>query len=77
VAFHARADFIWLPYCDEATALRFLAKSRVTHVVLRDQGLDSRPYLKKWMEHDVPNARQLSAMVSATGERFRIYELER
>ena len=77
VAFHARADFIWLPYCDEATALRFLAKSGVTHVVLRDQGLDARPYLKKWMEHDVPNARQILAMVSATGERFRIYELER
>jgi hypothetical protein len=27
-AFHARAEFVWLPDCDEATALQFLKRSR-------------------------------------------------
>lgn len=77
VAFHARADFIWLPYSDEATALRFLEKSAVTHVVLRDEGLDARPYLKKWLASGVPNARQVVAAVAATGERLKVYQFER
>src|SRR5262249_8508312 len=48
-AFHAHAAFVWLPYCDSATARRFLTKSQVTHVVLRDSDLDAT-YMTKWME---------------------------
>jgi 4-amino-4-deoxy-L-arabinose transferase-like glycosyltransferase len=74
-AFHARADFVWLPYCDEATALRFLAKVGASHVVLRSD-LGDRPYLKKWMEEGIPGARQLISM-SSRGLQFQVYELGR
>ena len=76
-AFHAHADFVWLPYCDEETALRFLQKSGVTHVVLRDRRTETRPYLKKWLASGVPNTREVAVSVSASGEHLKVYRLER
>ena len=74
-AFHARSEFVWLPYCDEETALRFLAAMKATHVVLRsDQG--ERPYLKKWMERGVPGAHQVVSNRSPNGLQFQVYELQ-
>ena len=73
-AFHANADFIWLPYADEATALGFLAKTGVTHVVLRGD-IGERPYLRKWIDEGVPGATQVVDVTSPTGVRFQVYEL--
>jgi hypothetical protein len=75
-AFHANADFIWLPYSDEATALRYLAKTGVTHVVLRDD-VGERPYLKKWIDEGVPGASRLVDVTSSKGVRFQVYQLGR
>ena len=73
-AFHARADFVWLPYCDESTALEFIKKNKVTHVILRN--LEGRPYLSKWLNEGVPGARQI-VNLSGAGRRFMIYEIYR
>ena len=64
-AFHAHADWIWLPYCDEQTALQYLRKKGVTHVVVNGSVISARPYLKKWMEE----VAELSA------EHVRVFEL--
>jgi hypothetical protein len=76
-AFHAHADFVWLPYCDEITALRYLEKKRVTHIVVRGYSPGSRPYLKKWMENGVPNARLVAQTISGTGEKVLVYDVRR
>lgn len=75
-AFHANAEFVWLPYCDEITALRYLEKMQVTQVVVRSDELESRPYLKKWMEEGVPNSRLAARMVSGTGDIVHVYEFQ-
>jgi Dolichyl-phosphate-mannose-protein mannosyltransferase len=76
-AFHARAEFVWLPDCDEATALQFLNKKQVTHIVVRSDTMEWRPYLKKWMAGGVPDARLTAQVISGTGEKVQVYELRR
>jgi 4-amino-4-deoxy-L-arabinose transferase-like glycosyltransferase len=76
-AFNAGAEFVWLPYCDEATALQFLNKRQVTHVVARGEALEWRPYLKKWMESGVPGGSLVAQAISGTGEKVQVYELRR
>jgi 4-amino-4-deoxy-L-arabinose transferase-like glycosyltransferase len=76
-AFNAGAEFVWLPYCDEATALQFLNKRQVTHVVARGEALEWRPYLKKWMESGVPGGSLVTQAISGTGEKVQVYELRR
>ena len=74
-AFNAGAEFGWLPYSDEATALQFLNKRQVTHVVARGEALEWRPYLKKWMESGVPGGRLVAQAISGTGEKGVIYKI--
>ena len=76
-AFHARADFVWLPYCSEATALRYLQEKHVTHVVVRERAQSSRPYLEKWMVSGVPNSLLVARAISDSGERVWIYDVRR
>jgi hypothetical protein len=81
----AGAEFVWLPYCDEATALQILSKRQVTHVVTRGEALEWRPYLKKWMrpylkkwiESGVPGGSLVAQAISGTGEKVQVYELRR
>lgn len=78
LAFHARADFVWLPYSDEKTARKYLSSKAVTHVVLQSDRLDETPYLRKWFEDAVPDA-QLVAEVRPTyggSELVKVYRLE-
>jgi hypothetical protein len=77
-AFHAGAEFVWLPYADEATALRFLKKKQVTQFVVRSYttyALESVPYLKKWLAGGVPEARLAAQVISGSGEKVLIYDL--
>jgi hypothetical protein len=76
-ALHARAEFVWLPDCDEATALQFLNKKQVTHVVVRSDNVEWRPYLKKWLAGGVPDARLTAQVISGTGKKVQVYELRR
>ena len=76
-AWHARAELVWLPDCDEATALQFLNKKQVTHVVVRGDTVGWRPYLKKWMADGVPDARLTAQVISGTGDKVQVYELRR
>jgi 4-amino-4-deoxy-L-arabinose transferase-like glycosyltransferase len=75
-AFHAEADFVWLPYADETTALRYMEKVGVTHVVLRPD-VGERPYLQKWIDEGVPGARRVADVTSAKGVRLQVYKLDR
>jgi 4-amino-4-deoxy-L-arabinose transferase-like glycosyltransferase len=74
-AFYSHARFTYLPYCDEATAIRYLRKQGVTYVVVRDSGLNSRPYLSKWMETGVPDARDVLQTDSGYGEKIRVFQV--
>jgi hypothetical protein len=72
-AFHAGAELTWLPYCDEQTALQFLQKKRVTHVVVDEEEIYSRPYLKKWMEEGVPHSQEVIPPISGTHQKVRVF----
>ena len=74
-AFYSHARFTFLPYCDEATAIRYLREKGVTHVVVRDSGLNSRPYLSKWMETGVSDAHEVLRTVARNGERIRVFQI--
>jgi hypothetical protein len=75
--FHAHAESVWLPYCDELTALRYLERMGVTHVVVRSSQGGSRPYLAKWIQKGVPDAHEVSHVIAAGGETIRVYALRR
>jgi hypothetical protein len=77
LAFHARADFVWLPYSDEETALKYLRSKQVTHVVprLRSDMPVETPYLRKWVENGVPESRLVAEARSADGTLVRVYRL--
>jgi hypothetical protein len=74
-SFHAGAEFVWLPYSDETTALQYLKKRHVTHIVVRSGEAEWRPYLRKWLAGDVPEGRLTAQVTSGTGEKVQIYEL--
>lgn len=76
-AFHARAEFTWLPYSDAVTARRYLDRAGVTHVVLW-KGETTTPYSKSWSETGLPNSRLVADLPSLpSGPAIRIYELSR
>jgi hypothetical protein len=74
-AFHARAEFVWLPYGDEATALRYLAKKHVTHVVLSSDALDRAPYLKSWAQHGVPGGQLVGQVRTDGGRHVQVFRV--
>ena len=76
-SFHAKAEFVWLPYSDEQTALKYLAKKRVTHVVLHKQDLDQVPYLRSWSESGVPGAQLVAQAARSNGNFVQVFRLER
>ena len=76
VAFHANADFVWLPYCDEQTARQYLQRAGVTHVVLREDDSSSIPYLKKWWVGGIPAAHETARSVSSSGKHLKVYLLD-
>jgi 4-amino-4-deoxy-L-arabinose transferase-like glycosyltransferase len=77
LAYHANGKLIWLPFTDESTALRYLARKGTTHVVVRQSQLSFRPYLARWFENGVPGAHEAADVVSATGERLKIFGFDR
>jgi hypothetical protein len=72
-AFHAGAKLILMPHRDEQTALSFLQKKGVTHVVVDEEEVSSRPYLKKWMEEGVPNSQEIVLPISGTRYKVRLF----
>jgi 4-amino-4-deoxy-L-arabinose transferase-like glycosyltransferase len=75
-AFHARAEFVWLPYCDEGTALKYLAKKQVTHVVVDSDQSDERPYLRSWVQDGVPGAQLVGQARSTNGRFVQVFRLQ-
>jgi hypothetical protein len=76
VAFEAHARLVWLPYCEEATALRYLHKNHVTDIVLEDKDASIRPYMRKWLESGVPDSRLILAVTSRQGHGLKIYHVD-
>jgi hypothetical protein len=77
LAFHARAPFVWLPYADGDTALRFLRQQRVTHVVVDEAFAETRPYLQDWMEQGVPGGAPVASFAAGPGRTVTIFEMPR
>jgi hypothetical protein len=75
-ALHARPQATSLPYCDEETALRFLRKKDVTHVVVSEYALDTRRYRKKWTEDGLPDSEEVMPPISETPKRVRVFKLK-
>jgi hypothetical protein len=57
ISFHAKASLFWLPCCDEKTALRYIDKSAIDFIVVRDSSIESCPYLKKWVDDGITDRR--------------------
>ncbi|MGO4173559.1 ArnT family glycosyltransferase [Bosea sp. TAF32] len=76
-AFHAKADFVWLPHSDEATALRYLALKGVTHVIARSDGLDEVPYLRSWSRNGVPDGELVAQVPYSNGKLVQLFRLQR
>jgi hypothetical protein len=76
-SFHAKAEFVWLPYSDEQIALKYLAKKRVTHVVLHSEDLDQVPYLRSWSESGVPGAQLVAQAARSNGNFVQVFRLQR
>lgn len=55
-AFYSGLNMIPFPYCDSATALKYIQKNGINVIVLRTTD-SSRPYLKSWMESGIPDDR--------------------
>jgi len=55
--FYAHGTHLYLPYCDAATALRYIAKERPDYIVLSSHASSIRPYLKAWIETGIPDTR--------------------
>lgn len=77
LAYHANGKLVWLPFTDQNTALRYLTQKGATHVVVRQSHVSFRPYLAGWLENGVPGARETIDMVSAMGERLKIFQFDR
>lgn len=77
MAFHARAQHFWLPYCEEETALRYIERKDVTHVVIQAADIGSVPYIEKWVKEGVPHpdARLVYSFEMSPGESVKIYEI--
>lgn len=75
-AYHAGAEFVWLPYSDEGTALKYLAKKQVTHVVLRSDVEDAPPYVRSWLQQGVPGAELVGEARSTRGDLVQVFQLK-
>jgi 4-amino-4-deoxy-L-arabinose transferase-like glycosyltransferase len=79
LAFHAGAEHFWLPYCDEATALRYIDRRDITHVAVRTGDRGAAPYVVKWVTGGLPlaNARMVHSFDLGAGETVKIYAIGR
>jgi 4-amino-4-deoxy-L-arabinose transferase-like glycosyltransferase len=76
-SFHANASFVWLPYCDEPTALKYLALKQVTHVVVRSNSLDEVPYLRSWHRKGPPGGELVAEAPYSRGRLVQVFRLRR
>jgi 4-amino-4-deoxy-L-arabinose transferase-like glycosyltransferase len=74
-AFYADAEYCPFPYADEATALRYFEKRKVSYIVLTESTIKQAPYLPSWWMHGIPStsAVLLREVTTSAGERVRFY----
>jgi 4-amino-4-deoxy-L-arabinose transferase-like glycosyltransferase len=76
VAFHAHASYLAFPYSSESSGFGYIEKNGVNYIVLMSEAIDdSIPYLKKWMNDGIPDARAqlIYSSDSSTTGRVVIY----
>jgi len=78
ISFHAKATHFWMPYCDEATAIRYLESKRVNVVVIRKSYAELFPYLRTWADKGIPHPHAKLARSFEIGarEKITIYRIE-
>lgn len=79
ISFHAMASHFWLPYCDEKTALLYIERKNINVVVVRKSSVDSRPYMKSWLENGIPDTRAklVYAADIGTRDKVKVYRIKR
>jgi hypothetical protein len=65
IAYYAGGVLVRYPWTDDATARAYLASRSVDFIVLREEALHARPYLREW--HERAQAGSLELVASATG----------
>ena len=54
--YYANGTQLYLPYADSARALAYIHRKRPDFIVLQADELASRPYLRDWFEHSIPDS---------------------
>ena len=54
IPYYAKADYIALPYCSSATAVRYIDSKQPDFVILRGLLREQRPYLDEWLSAGIP-----------------------
>lgn len=75
VGYYAGASDWPLPYCDNQTALRYIAKKQPNFIVLQSKDAELFPYAKDWLQNGIPDPRTqlVSQSVSPDGRIAQIY----
>ncbi len=75
VAYHARANLIFLPYGDSDLALRYIAKRKPDYLILTGGSKATLPYTTRWFDSGIPDERATLVydQGSAPNERIKIY----
>ena len=54
--YYANGTQLYLPYADSARTLAYIHRKRPDFIVLQADELASRPYLRDWFEHSIPDS---------------------
>jgi hypothetical protein len=54
--YYANGTQLYLPYTNSDAALSYIHRKRPDFIVLQADELDTRPYMREWFEHDIPDS---------------------
>jgi 4-amino-4-deoxy-L-arabinose transferase-like glycosyltransferase len=57
VAFEAGASFVYFPYTDESSALKYIDKKGVRYIIMREEIPAGAHYWKDWLDNGIPDQR--------------------
>jgi 4-amino-4-deoxy-L-arabinose transferase-like glycosyltransferase len=77
IGYYAKASDWPLPYCDSATAVRYIEKKKPDFIVLQSSTAQVFPYVKDWMDQGIPDPRAKLVVTQTTpeGDRVQIYRM--
>jgi 4-amino-4-deoxy-L-arabinose transferase-like glycosyltransferase len=75
VTFYAKGNLILYPYCDSATALRYIRKKNPDFIIVDYLGIGHSPYLEDWLNNGIPDpqAEEIYQGGNSTAGKIRIF----